>query len=141
MIRMLMLLGVSVVPMVVTASIIDGQNKVAQGFDEPTARRSQNVEIAPSPQYAIAPPSPTARGPDPVEPEPEFQLAINTCGSQAGNANLRVGDDVIGIISAGTVVDLTGNVSGEWIEVSGAHWPIGANHPINGAGWIHECWR
>ena len=140
MIRMLMLLGVFVVPMIVTASIIDGQNKAAQGFNDPTARRSQNVEIAPAVEDAIAPSSPTVPTPDPVEPEPSFQLVISQCGNQTGNANLRSGDDVIGIISSGTIVDLTGKTSGEWVEVSGSHWPTGENHPATGTGWIHECW-
>ena len=127
---MLLLLGVSVAPMIVTASIIDGQNKAAQGFNEPTARRSQNVEIAPA----------TVPVPDSVEPKSSFQLVINVCGNRAGNANLRAGEDVIGIISSGTVVNLTGKTSGEWVEVSGAYWPTGAEHPTTGTGWVHKCW-
>ena len=57
---------------------------------------------------------------------------MSQCGTQAGNANLRAGDDVIGIISSGTVVDLTGKTSGEWLEVSGGYWPTGVLHSIDG---------
>ena len=140
MFRLLMLLGVSIAPLIITASILDRPNKAVQGFDEPTARRSQNVEVAPAVSDAIAPLSATEPTPEPVEAEPTFQLVINACGAQSGNANLRVGDNVIGVISKGTTVDLTGNVSGEWVEVSGSHWPTGTDERTTGTGWIHGCW-
>lgn len=137
-----MLLGVSVVPMIVTASIIDGQNKVAQGFNEPMARRSQNVEIDPAPFDAIALSSPTESISDLVEPELSFQLVINSCGGRTGNANFRSAPRMVSqdaqadplirsVIPRYSVVGLTGQTSGEWIEV---RW--------NGtAGYIHRCWR
>ena len=142
MIRMLMLLGVSFSPMIVTASIIDGQNKAAQGFNEPAARRSQNVEIAPAVEDAIAPSSPTVPTPDPVEPEPSFQLVIDSCGDQVGDANFRSAPEMVSqnsqsdpfiqsVIPHQMVVELTGQFSGEWM---GVQW--------NGAtGYIHRCWR
>ena len=72
--------------------------------------------------------------------EPSFQLVISQCGTQSGNANLRAGDDVIGVISKRTTVDLTGKTSGEWVAGSGSYWPTGADHPATGTRWIHECW-
>ena len=122
-------------------------NSSTRQWDTSTARRSQNVEIASTFPTNFPAKIPTAIDTQPQPPpstvdisEPSFQFVIQSCGSQAGNANLRAGSDVIGIISAGTVVDLTGNVSGEWIEVFGSYWPTGADHPTTDPGWVHNCW-
>lgn len=135
MIRFLLLLSAVIGPIIVTSSIVDRQNEVAQTYDKSTARRSQNVEIAPSTERAI-----TALSPTLPTSAPSFSLEISHCADQPGNANLHNGDQVIGIISSGTTVNLTGNVEGEWVEVSGSHWPTGENHPTTGTGWIHQCW-
>ena len=122
-------------------------NRSDQQWDTSTARRSQNVEIASTFPTDFPTQISTSIDIQPQPPpstidisEPSFQFVIQSCGSQAGNANLRVGSDVIGIISAGTVVELTGNVSGDWIEVFGPYWPTGADHPTTGPGWVHNCW-
>lgn len=111
-----------------SSNIIDLRERTKSSIDD-------SSEI--HPQVAL---SPIDSIPDFDIPNPLFQLEISACGNQSGNANLRVGDSVIGIISAGTIVDLTGSVSGEWVEVLGVHWPIGENYSITGAGWIHKCW-
>ena len=122
-------------------------NSSAQQWDTSTARRSQNVEIASTFPTNFPKQIPNSIDIQPQPPpstvdisEPSFQFVIQACGSQTGNANLRAGSDVIGIISAGTVIDLTGNVSGDWIEVFGTYWPTGAEHPTTGPGWVHNCW-
>lgn len=135
----------SVAPMIVTASIIDGQNKAAQGFNEPTARRSQNVEIAPNLLAgALVNPTPQVQQitPSPASSEPSFQLTIHSCGGQIGDANFRSAPRMVSqsaksdpliqsVIPYQSVVELTGHFSGEWI---GVRW--------NGAtGYIHRCWR
>ena len=139
MMRLLLLLSAVISPILVTTSIVDRQNEVAQTYNQSTVRRSQNIEIAPSTESAIAALSPTISTPTPTS-APSFPLEISHCASQPGNANLHNGDQVIGIISSGTTVNLTGNVVGEWVEVSGSHWPTGANRPTTGTGWIHQCW-
>ena len=141
MIRMLMLLGASVVPMIVTASIIDGQNKAAQGFNASMTRRSQNIEIA-SDLLVDTRAYPQQITLHPVVSEPSSQLVIDSCGGQISNANFRSAPRMISqdvqsdpfiqsVIPSQSVVELTGQSSGEWIEV---RW--------NGtAGYIHRCWQ
>lgn len=140
-----MLLGVSVAPMLVTASIIDGRNKAAQGFNEPTARRSQNVEIAPRPADSYMFPTAPQGQIISVRTKPDSaleQLVIERCGGQAGNANFRsspsmvsqsqdVDPNIVTVISQYSVVEVTGRASGQWMEV--VYGGVG--------GWINQCWQ
>ena len=65
---------------------------------------------------------------------------IQQCNGVTGNANIRRDGLVVGIISVGTEYHPTGRKHDNQVEVEVSFWPNGENHPIEGNGWIHECW-
>lgn len=146
MIRLLVLLSAVVGPVLVTTSIIDGQNKSAQGLKHPTARRSQNVEIVPS-HIADSGMIPTIPQEQIISvlttPEPALkQLVIDRCDGRVGNANFRsrpsmtsqsqdVDPNIVTVIPQYSVVEVTGQSSGQWMEV--VYGGVG--------GWINQCWQ
>ena len=142
----------------------EGQSKnnpkisAASVFPSPTVRRSQNIEISPkrpfpntertSPQ--IFPSSHSISESEIKQFHPislkdgrgsgREKLTISSCNGQPGNANFRAGNEVIGIISSGTVVELTGEESGEWVEAIAAYWPTNRAIRETGKFWINRCW-
>ena len=162
--RTVLLIAAAVSPLVLSTLYMDGQATANhQGFDSPNARRSQNVEIAPNDSsLSQAEISPNSNALIPSEPASEsfpaqekqfnpapldesrgsgrLQVTIQACNGKPGHANFWAGDQTVGIISSGTVVELTGKESGEWVEAIAVYWPNDKTIQQTGKFWIHRCW-
>ncbi|NEO34618.1 MAG: SH3 domain-containing protein [Symploca sp. SIO3C6] len=71
------------------------------------------------------------------------QIQITTCNGHISGANFRSGptkrSPQIGIIGNQEIVQLTGEVEGDYYEAIAPYW-YGEKYIQSGTGWIHSCW-